>query len=66
MAMPMTIRLGTHVSLIHVNGSSDIIIYTYYNYFNLNWGGKMLQQLHLNKRKKQVLKGKVHLDYLNK
>ena len=27
---------------------------------------KMLQQLHLNKRKKQVLKSKVHLDYLNK
>ena len=26
----------------------------------------MLQQLHLNKRKKQVLKSKVHLDYLNK
>ena len=27
---------------------------------------KMLQQLHLNKRTKQVLKSKVHLDYLNK
>ena len=27
---------------------------------------KMLQQLHINKRKKQVLKSKVHLDYLNK
>ena len=25
-----------------------------------------LQQLHINKRKKQVLKSKVHLDYLNK
>ena len=27
---------------------------------------KILQQLHINKRKKQVLKSKVHLDYLNK
>ena len=26
---------------------------------------KILQQLHINKRKKQVLKSKVHLDYLN-
>ena len=27
---------------------------------------KILQPLHINKRKKQVLKSKVHLDYLNK
>ena len=27
---------------------------------------KILQQLHINKRKKQVLKSMVHLDYLNK
>ena len=34
---------------------NEVRVYTY-----------MLQQLHLNKRKKQVLKSKVHLDYLNK